>query len=55
MLFAAGHLAVHASPWRAMTFFPALLFGWARRTSGNVYVPVALHLAFNSFQYLPGA
>lgn len=54
-LFAAGHLAVQASPWRAMTFFPALLFGWARRKSGNVYVPVALHLAFNAFQYLPGA
>ncbi len=55
VLFAAGHLAIHASPWRAMTFFPALLFGWARRESGKVYVPVLLHLAFNCFQYLPGA
>ena len=53
-LFAAGHLAIHASPYRAMTFFPALLFGWGRKKSGNVYVPVLLHLAFNSFPYLSG-
>ena len=53
-LFAAGHLAIHASPYRAMTFFPALLFGWGRKKSGNIYVPVLLHLAFNSFPYLSG-
>ncbi len=51
-LFAGGHLAIHASPYRAMTFFPGLAFGWARRKTGNVYVPAALHLAFNAFPYL---
>ncbi len=54
-LFAAGHLAIHASAYRAMTFFPALLFGWGRKKSGNLYVPVVLHLAFNAFPYLSGA
>ncbi len=53
-LFAAGHLAIHPSAYRAMTFFPALLFGWGRRKSGNVYVPVLLHLAFNAFPFLSG-
>ena len=53
-LFAAGHLAIHASAYRAMTFFPALLFGWGRKKSGNLYVPVLLHLAFNTFPYLSG-
>ncbi len=53
-LFAAGHLAIHPSAYRAMTFFPALLFGWARGKSGNIYVPVLLHLAFNAFPYLSG-
>ena len=55
LLFAAGHLAIHASAYRALTFFPALLFGWGRRKSGNIYVPVFLHLLFNLFPYLPGA
>ncbi len=54
-LFAASHLAIQASAYRALTFFPALLFGWARRKAGNVYVPAALHLAFNAFPYLSGA
>ena len=54
LLFAAGHLAIHASPYRAMTFFPGLLFGWGRKRSGNLYVPVLLHVAFNAFPYLPG-
>ncbi|HEY5995621.1 MAG TPA: type II CAAX endopeptidase family protein [Candidatus Deferrimicrobiaceae bacterium] len=47
LLFAALHLAVFPTPWRALTFFPALLFGWARERTGNVYVPAALHFAFN--------
>ncbi len=51
-LFAAGHLAIHASVYRGLTFFPALLFGWARRKTGNIYVPAALHLAFNGLPYL---
>lgn len=55
LLFAAGHLAIHASPYRALTFFPALLFGWGRKKSGNIHVPAALHLLFNLFPYLRGA
>jgi membrane protease YdiL (CAAX protease family) len=54
LLFAAGHLVTHASAYRALTFFPALLFGWSRKKSGNIYVPVLLHLLFNLFPYLPG-
>lgn len=55
LLFAAGHLVIHASLFRALTFFPALLFGWGRKRSGNIHVPVLLHLLFNLFPYLPGA
>jgi membrane protease YdiL (CAAX protease family) len=47
LLFAATHLAIAPSPWRAMTFFPALLFGEARRRTGGVPVPALLHFAFN--------
>ena len=54
LLFAAGHLVIHASLFRALTFFPALLFGWGRKKSGNIYVPVLLHLLFNLFPSLPG-
>ncbi len=55
LVFAAGHLVIHASAYRALTFFPALLFGWGRKTTGNIYVPVLLHLLFNLFPHLPGA
>jgi len=55
LLFAAGHLLIHASALRALTFFPALLFGWSRKKSGNIYVPVLLHLLFNLLPYLAGA
>jgi membrane protease YdiL (CAAX protease family) len=54
LLFAAGHLAIHASAYRALTFFPALAFGWARKKTGNIYVPVLLHLLYNLFPYLSG-
>jgi len=54
LLFAAGHLAIHASAYRALTFFPALAFGWARKKTGNLYVPVLLHLLYNLLPYLAG-
>lgn len=54
LLFAVGHLVIHASAYRALTFFPALLFGWGRKHSGNIYVPVLLHLLFNLFPSFPG-
>ena len=52
LLFAAGHLVIHPSAYRAPTFFPALLFGWGRKKAGNLYVPVFLHLLFNLIPYL---
>lgn len=55
LLFAAAHLVIHASLYRALTFFPALLLGWGRKTSGNVYVPALLHLLFNLLPRLAGA
>lgn len=52
LLFSAGHLAILFSPYRALTFFPALLFGWTRKRTGAVHVPVLLHLFFNLLPYL---
>ncbi len=52
LLFAVGHLLVQPSPYRALTFFPGLLLGWARKASGNIYVPILLHLTFNLYPYL---
>ncbi len=55
LLFAAGHLVIHASAYRALTFFPALLFGLGRGKSGNIYVPALLHLLFNLLPHLRAA
>jgi len=46
--------AIAPSPFRLLTFFPALLLGWGRRRSGNVYVPTALHFLYNLFPSLIG-
>jgi membrane protease YdiL (CAAX protease family) len=35
LLFAVGHLVIHPSPYRLLTFFPGLLLGWGRKNSGN--------------------
>ncbi len=51
VLFAAGHLLIFASWYRALTFFPGLLLGWSRKSGGNIYVPVFLHLLFNLLPY----
>lgn len=45
-LFAAGHL-LSLEPWRLATFFPGLLFGWARARTGGLAAPVVLHLLSN--------
>jgi membrane protease YdiL (CAAX protease family) len=45
-LFAAGHL-VTLQPWRVVTFFPGLLFGWLRARSGNVVAPAVAHALSN--------
>lgn len=54
LLFAAGHLVIHASWYRVLTFFPGLLLGGARKFSGNIYVPILLHLLFNLLPYFSG-
>lgn len=52
LLFALAHVAIHATAWRALTFFPGVAFAWARRRTGNVYVPIALHVAYNALPYI---
>jgi len=54
LLFAVGHVVIAPSPFRLLTFFPALLLGWGRRRSGNVYVPTAAHWVYNLFPSLIG-
>jgi membrane protease YdiL (CAAX protease family) len=54
LLFAAGHVALGATPIRAMTFFPGLLLGWGRKRSGNIYVPLAVHFIYNLYPSLIG-
>ncbi|GAB4230952.1 MAG: hypothetical protein OHK0028_05660 [Deltaproteobacteria bacterium] len=54
LLFAAGHVVIAPSPFRALTFFPGVLLGWGRKRSGNVYVPAAVHFLFNLFPFLIG-
>ena len=54
LLFAVGHFVIAPSPFRLLTFFPALLLGWGRKRSGNVYVPTAVHFLYNLFPALIG-
>lgn len=54
LLFAAGHLVIDASWYRSLTFFPGLLLGAGRRFSGNIYVPILLHLLFNLLPLFAG-
>lgn len=54
VLFAAGHLAIHASWYRVLTLFPGLLLGGGRKITGNIYVPVLLHLLFNLLPWFAG-
>lgn len=54
LLFAIGHFVIAPSAFRLLTFFPALLLGWGRKGSGNVYVPTAVHYLYNLFPSLIG-
>jgi len=54
LFFAVAHFVIAPSPFRLLTFFPALLLGWGRKSSGNVYVPTAVHFLFNLFPSLIG-
>lgn len=48
VLFAAAHLLLQPSAYRALTVVPGLVLGAARKRTGNLYVPAALHLLFNA-------
>jgi membrane protease YdiL (CAAX protease family) len=54
LLFAVGHFMIAPSPFRLLTFFPALLLGWGRKRTGNVFVPTAVHFLYNLFPSLIG-
>jgi membrane protease YdiL (CAAX protease family) len=54
VLFAAGHLVISPSWYRALTLFPGLLLGAGRKAAGNIYVPVLLHLLFNLLPFFAG-
>ncbi|TRZ99864.1 MAG: CPBP family intramembrane metalloprotease, partial [Deltaproteobacteria bacterium] len=54
LLFAIGHFVISPSPLRLLTFFPALLLGWGRKRSGNVYVPTVVHFLYNLFPSVLG-
>ncbi|NJD61425.1 MAG: CPBP family intramembrane metalloprotease [Deltaproteobacteria bacterium] len=54
VLFAAGHLVISPSWYRALTLFPGLLLGGGRKGSGNIYVPILLHLLFNLLPVFAG-
>jgi len=54
LLFAAGHVAISPSAFRALTFFPGVLLGMGRKASGNVCVPVLAHFLFNLYPSLIG-
>jgi len=54
LLFAAGHVAISPSAFRALTFFPGVLLGMGRKSSGNVYVPALAHFLYNLYPSLIG-
>lgn len=53
LLFAAAHVAIRPTPYRALTLLPGLVFGWARKKTGTLWAPAVLHLIFNVLPWLP--
>ena len=53
LLFALAHIIIFPSPYRALTFFPGLVFGWGRKTSGAIFIPVAVHFIYNLLPFAP--
>ncbi|WP_428262567.1 myxosortase family intramembrane protease [Haliangium sp.] len=49
LAFALIHLPKDGDPRALMTFFPGLLFGWMRSTTGSILAPVLAHAASNVF------
>ncbi len=48
-LFAVGHLTVTFDPRRLAVFFPGLVFGWMRSSTGSIFAGVVAHTASNVF------
>lgn len=46
-MFAVGHLLVDFNGLRLAVFFPALVFGWLRQSSGSIFAGVLFHAASN--------
>ena len=46
-LFALGHVLVDFNGLRLAVFFPALLFGWLRESTGSILAPVLFHASAN--------
>ncbi len=51
LLFALSHLAVQGNIRRLEVFFPGLLFGWLRRKSGAIWLPIIIHALCNVLFY----
>jgi len=46
-LFAIAHVAAQPTLFRALVFFPGLLFGWLRARTSSVAYPIILHTLCN--------
>ena len=47
LMFALIHLPKHGDPRALATFFPGLLFGWLRSSTGSILAPTLTHAASN--------
>ncbi len=48
-LFALGHVLVDGNPRRLAVFFPGLLFGWLRSSTGSILAGTLVHAAANLY------
>jgi membrane protease YdiL (CAAX protease family) len=48
-IFAVGHLTVTFDARRLAVFFPGLVFGWMRSSTGSIMAGVIAHTASNVF------
>jgi uncharacterized protein len=49
LLFALGHVLVDGNPRRLAVFFPGLLFGWLRSSTGSILAGTLVHAASNLY------
>ena len=47
LLFALGHFLVDFNGLRLAVFFPALVFGWLRQSSGSILASILFHASSN--------